>query len=232
MWKIESGRSTVKPADVLALARLYGLTPAVTDELVALAEATREVGYHEDSPGVSEWAGLYGDLVDAASVLRTYTCELVPGLLQTADYARAVTITNTALDPEAVEHRVAFRMARQRAFFNRPTPGRLDAVLTAGALGLVVGSTVVMDAQLAHLHASCARAEVSVRVLPATNGVHAGMRGDFMIMDFPDVDDPPLVYLESLVGSRYVERPDQLAVFRRAFAQVRTQAVPLEEYAR
>ena len=231
MTNIEAGRSAVKPGDVLALARLYGVDQAVTDELVALAGATRTTGFQEDhGRAVPDWVGLYGDLVDAASVLRSYKCELVHGLLQTAEYARAVIAADTTFDQRAIERRVAFRLARQRAFFDRPVPGRLDVVMTAGVLGLVVGSPAVMEAQIAHLRAVDAGDEVSVRVLPATNGVHTAMRGDFMIMDFADGDDPPLVYLESLVGSRYVERPDQLAEYRRAFDQVRAQAVPLKEY--
>ena len=231
MWKIEAGRSAVKPGDVLALGRLYGVDPAMTDELVALAAATRSTGFQEDHGGaVPEWVGLYGGLEAAASVLHNYSCELIHGLLQTADYARVVTAANTALDPQVVERRVAFRVGRQWAFFDRPVPGRLDLVVTAGALGLVVGSAAVMGAQIAHLRAVDAGDGVSVRVLLATNGVHAAMQGKFTIMDFADPDDPPLVYPESLIGSRYVERPDQLAAFRRAFDAIQAQAVPLKEY--
>ena len=231
MWKIESGRSAVKPGDVLALTRLYEVDSRTTDELVALAAATRAVGFQEDhGSAVPEWVGLYGDLVDAASELHNYSCELVHGLLQTAEYARAVTAADTRFNTQAVERRVAFRLARQQAFFDRPSPGRLEVVVTAGALGLVVGSPAVMEAQIARLRAVDARDGVSVRVLPATNGVHAAMRGAFTIMDFADPDDPPLVYLESLVGSRYVERPDQVAEYRRAFNRIRAQAVPLKEY--
>jgi Domain of unknown function (DUF5753)/Helix-turn-helix domain len=233
MWKIEAGRCAVKPGDVLALARLYGIDPGTTDELVALASASRTSGFQEDHAGaVPEWVGLYGDLVDTASALHIYSCELVHGLLQTTDYARAVTAAVPGLNPEAIEQRVRFRLGRQQTFFERPAPGRLDVVMTAGALGLVVGSPAVMEAQIAHLRAVDAGDGVSVSVLPATNGVHAAMQGDFTIMEFTDPDDPPLVYLESLIGSRYVERPDQLAEFRRAFDRIRAQAVPLKEYVR
>lgn len=231
MWKIEVGRTAVKQGDVLALARLYGVDAAVTDELVLLASATRASGFQEDyGSSVPEWVGLYADLEAASSVLLDYNCELIHGLLQTADYARTVTAVNTSLSPKVVDQRVAFRMRRRRAFFERPKPGRLDAVLTAGALGLVVGSPDVMEAQIAHLRAVVSGDEVSVRVLTSTNGLHAAMRGPFTILDFDDPDDPSLVYLETLIGSRYVERRDQLSEYRRAFGQIREQAVPLEEY--
>jgi transcriptional regulator with XRE-family HTH domain len=231
MWKIEAGRTAVKQGDVLALARLYGLDGRVTDELVKLASATKGSGFEENfGASIPVSTGLYGDLEAGAAVLRDYNCELIHGLLQTADYARAVTTVNTALSPEVVDQRVAFRMRRQQAFFQRSKPGHLDAVITAGALDLVVGSLTVMEAQIAHLRAVCSRDEVSVRVLTRTNGVHIAMRGPFTILDFDDPDDPAVVYLESFIGARYVERQDQVAEFRSAFDQMRAQAVPLEEY--
>lgn len=233
MWKIEAGRTPVKQGDILALARLYGVDVATTDELVLLASATRASGFQEDyGSSVPEWVGLYGDLEVGASALQDYNSELIHGLLQTAEYARAVTAANTALSAQAVEQRVAFRMKRQRAFFGRPNPGRLEAILTAGAIGLVVRSSAIMEATIAHLRAINDGDTVSIRVLTATNGVHSAMRGPFTIMDFDDPDDPALVYLETLIGSRYVERTDQVAEFRHAFGQIREQAVTLEEYLR
>jgi hypothetical protein len=87
-----------------------------------------------------------------------------------------------------------------------------------------------MEAQITHLRGITSRDGVNVRVLTPTNGVHTAMRGPFTIMDFDDPDDPPLVYVESLIGSRYVERADHLALYRGAFDLMRTQTVPLEEY--
>ena len=230
MWRIETGRTSVRQGDVLALTRLYGLDPHATDELVALATATKATGFqHDHDSPVADWAGMYADLEAAASTLRNYSCEWVPGLLQTADYARAITAANRALDVRAVDRLVAFRLQRQRAFFGRTEPGRLDVVLTAGAFGLAVGSERVMDSQRAHLQEMSSRDGVHIRVLPV-DGVHAAMRGDFVMMDFAEIDDPPLVYLESLIGSRYVEQADQLAVYREAFDDVFNRAVLVEEY--
>jgi hypothetical protein len=141
-----------------------------------------------------------------------------------------VTEINTSLTPEVVEQRVTFRLKRQQAFFERDEPGYLDAIVTAGALALVVRSTHVMEAQIAHLLAIAKRGMASVRVLTATNGIHTAMRGPFTIMDFDDPDDPDLVYVENLIGSRYIERRDHVGEYRRAFEQMQAQAVPLEEY--
>lgn len=230
MWRIETGRISTRPGDVLALARLMDVDPRTTDELVTLAGATRRRGFQQDhgSP-VAEWAGMYAELEAAAAGVRMYKCEMVPGLLQTPDYARAVTAANRRLDADAVDRLVSFRLRRQETFFDRATPGRLDVVLTAGAYHLTVGPLTVMEAQRDHLRTTAAHDHVRIRVLPA-DGVHAAMRGDFVIMDFPDRDDPPLVYLESLIGSRYVEETDQLVMYREAFAELAERAVPVEEY--
>jgi transcriptional regulator with XRE-family HTH domain len=231
MWRIETGKVAVKPGVIWALAHLYDASPDETDVLVTLAAGTREEGWWEDYGGaVPEWVGLYAGLEAACTTLHDYQCELIHGLLQTEDYARAVTRSNPSLSDEVVEQRVAFRMGRQHAVFNRSDPGRVVSVMTAGVLGLVVGSREVMDAQIAHLLALTQGGEVEVRVLTETNGVHSAMRGPFTIMDFDDPDDPSLVYVETLVGSRYMERPEHVAEFRGAFQHIQAQAVSLEEY--
>jgi transcriptional regulator with XRE-family HTH domain len=231
MWRIETGKVPVKPGIIWALAHLYDVDPESTDALVALAAGTREEGWWEDYVGaMPDWVGLYAGLEAASTALFDYQPELIHGLLQTEDYARAVTRSNADLSDDVVEQRVAFRMERQRAVFNRSSPGRVISVTTAGVLGLVVGSPDVMEAQIAHLVALSRGGDVAVRVLTARNGLHSAMRGPFTIMDFDDPDDPSLVYVETLVGSRYLEKPEQVAEFRRAFQLIEAQAVPLEEY--
>lgn len=228
MWRIENGETNPRPADVLALARLYGAGDEETDRLVGLARAAAASALLGD--GISPWLGPYADFEASCSMLREYRSELVHGLLQTPEYARATISARPDLSPAVVEERVRFRMTRQRTFFDRPEPACLDFVTTAGALRVVVGSPSVMEAQIAHLRAVASRDGVSVRVLPSTNGVHSAMDCPFTILDFDDPDDPPLVYLESVTETRYVERPEHVQQFRDAFDRIRTQAVPLEEY--
>jgi transcriptional regulator with XRE-family HTH domain len=233
LHRIETGRSMVRRGDVLALAHLYGVDLTRIDDLLAMADATKATGFQEDyGSSVPEWVGLYGDLEAGAAVLRDYSPELIHGLLQTEAYARAVTQVNTSLAPDVVEQRVAFRMRRQRAFFDRPVPGRLEVVITAGAAELAVGSPSVMEEQIAHIRAIVEGGMASVSVLTRTNGLHSAMRGPFTIMDFEVDEDPSLVYLENLIGSRYVERPEQVAEFRAAFERIRALGVPFEEWAR
>src|SRR4051794_9263994 len=141
LWRIEAGRGAVKVGDVLALTRLYEAAPNEVEELLVLAEATRATGYTEDFRGaVSQSLGLYSELEASASKISDYSSELLHGLLQTADYTRAVMEADRSVSPEVVNQRVAFRQERQRRFFQSTAAERLDTIITAGVMNLLVGS--------------------------------------------------------------------------------------------
>jgi hypothetical protein len=231
LWRIEAGRGAVKVGDVLPLTRLYETPPNEVEELLMLAEATRAAGYTEDFGGaVRQSLGLYRELEASAATISAYCSELINGLLQTTAYARAVMEADRSLSPEVVEQRVAFRTERQRRFFEQPPSGRLDVIITAGVMNLLVGSPSVMEEQIAHLRAVSRKGAARIGVLPATNGMHAAMYGPFVILDFDDPDDPNVVYVENLIGSRYIEKPGDVAQFRHAFDAMRQQVLPLEEW--
>jgi transcriptional regulator with XRE-family HTH domain len=231
MWRIEHGQVAVRMGDVLALARLYDADNAVVDQLLRLAEATKSNGYVEYVRGAAqETVWIYADLEASAAAATDFNSELVPGLLQAEEYIRAIMYDDPRLNPEDAEKRIAFRRHRQRAFFERPRPGRVDAVITAGALNLEVGSPAVMEAQRGHLRVLASGAGASIRVLPADNGLHPRMTGPFTIFDFDDPDDPPVACVENVVETRYFDRTDHVAQFRAEFAQVRAQAVPIQDY--
>jgi hypothetical protein len=231
MWRIEHGRAAVRVGDVLALGRLYEADQSVIDELVHLAEATTGTAYAEDITGaVRQTVQMYADLEACAAAIADFHCQLVPGLLQCEDYIRAIMYETPGLSPEPAEPRIAFRLDRQRAFFDRPRPGRMDAVITAGALSLQVGSASVMEAQHEHLRALTTRDGVSIRVLPFDNGLHPTMAGPFSILDFDDPDDPSVVCVENVIEMRYYDRAEQVTRFRAEFEKVRKQAVPVEDY--
>jgi transcriptional regulator with XRE-family HTH domain len=230
MWRIEHGRASVRVGDMLALGRLYGAEQPVIDELVQLAEASKGTGYAEDITGaVRQSLWMYADLEASAAAKADFHCQLVPGLLQCEDYIRAIM---HGLSPGTAEPRTAFRLDRQRAFFDRPRPGRMDAVITAGALSLQVGSTSVMEAQHEHLRALTTRDGVSIRILPFDDGLHPKMAGPFSILDFDDPADPSVVCAENVIEMRYYDRAEQVARFRAEFEQLRNQAVPVEDYLR
>jgi hypothetical protein len=231
MWRIEHGHASVRVGDVLALTRLYDADQTVIDKLVQLAEATKGNAYAEDSmSAVRRTLSMYADLEAGAAAMACYHCQLVPGLLQCEDYIRAIMYETPGLSPGPAEPRIAFRLERQRAFFDRPRPGRMDAVITAGALSLQVGSASVMEAQHEHLRALITRDGVSIRVLPFDNGLHPMMAGPFSILDFDDPDDPSVVCVENVIETHYYDRTEQVTRFRAEFEKVRNQAVPVEDY--
>jgi hypothetical protein len=229
MWRIESGKTTVKPGDVWALARLYELPNDVADVLAGLASGTRDDGWWEDNDGaVPDWLGLYAGLEAISSQVTTYHPELVHGLLQTPRYAEAVIRADPELSGEVVRQRLAFRLERQRAVLG--ASAGVVAVLGAGALALRVGSDAIMDAQVAHLRALGASGRADIRILPWTSGAHLSMKGAFTILDSDDPDDPSLVYVETHLGSRYLEQPQQVTEYRRIFGMLYDRTVSIADY--
>jgi transcriptional regulator with XRE-family HTH domain len=231
LWRIESGRSAVKPGDIWALARLYDISNQTTDALVSLAAGTRDEGWWEEfTTAVPGELGLYAGLERTASSISSYHSELIHPLLQTPDYARAVVLADQRPGPESIEQRLAFRERNRRSFLSGKNPARILVVLGAGALSLVVGSPAVMQDQIAYLQTFSASDRIAVRILPWTAGAHPSMEGAFTILGFDDPDDPALVYVETRLGARYLEQTPQVKEYRRIFGVLQSKSIPLEEY--
>ncbi len=233
LWRIETGKTPVKIADVRGLCWLYGADEQTADTLSALALGTEGQGWWEDYSDVME-AGiaLFIGLEEVADEIRTYEAELVPGLFQTADYTRAV---NRAERPDwaesAIDRRVALRQERQRKVLGRNgSSPQIAAVLNAAVLSRQVGGPEVMTAQVGRLHELAALDHIDIRVLPWDAGAHAAMAGSFTILEFANPDDPAVAHADSYVGARYVEDPKQVDEYRTVFGLVRKHAVALEEY--
>ena len=231
MYRMELGKTAVKAGDILALARLYGLGQDVTDDLMSMARRTRDDGWFEPYVNaVPEWLGLYADLEKAASQILLYHPELAVDLVQSADYARAILATDLEPDGDLLEKRVAFRLERQKAVFAESVPGKLKVVLGSGVMSLVVGSPEVSRAQLEHLRKLDSSGLVEIRIRPWTAGSHADLRGAFTLLEFADPDDPDLVHLDTYLGPKYLEEPDEVQRFRNIFSMLVSTSVPIEEY--
>jgi transcriptional regulator with XRE-family HTH domain len=231
IWRIESGRASVRSGDVRELCFLYRAPQRVLDPLLALARATKGGGWWEDYTDVLfEGFGLYLDLEAAASSIRTYDAELIHGLLQTPEYHRAIGLGEGS-DEVALRRSEDLRQERRRQVLGSDSACRLTAVLGEAALHRVVGSTTVMANQVASMAALARADEVEVRVLPWQAGAHAGIRGGaFTLMDFPDEADPDIVYLETHTAARYLEQEAQLHRYRQLWEILKVQSVPLEEF--
>jgi hypothetical protein len=206
--RMELGRVSFKVRDVEDLLTLYQVNDEDDREpLLALANAANLPGWwHRYGDVLADWFQPYLGLEEAASVVRTYEVQFVPGLLQTADYARAVVARGHIGAPAAqIESRVSLRMARQQ-LLTRPDPPQLWAVLDEAALRRPIGGVDVMRAQLQALIDVSELDNVTVQVMPFRSGGHAAEGGAFTILRFPERDLPDVVYLEHVTSAIYLDR--------------------------
>jgi transcriptional regulator with XRE-family HTH domain len=203
MSRIENAQVSVRPSDVRTLLELYGLEPDDVAALVQVARDARQRGwwqaYSDVLPG---WFEVYVGLEQAASEISTFETSLVPGLLQTADYARAVIEAELPdASPNEVERRTELRMKRQ----NNESRPDLWVALDEAVIRRVVGGPPTMRAQLERLAEMAEAPGVTLQIIPFVAGAHASMISSFSILSFPELADPPVVYLESRAGGLYVE---------------------------
>ncbi len=232
--RIETGSSGVKPADVRRLLDAYEVQDAELRELLlALAGG-------EDGGGRQNWWHAYRgvlpptyrdfiSLESQASEMCTLETSVVPGLLQTPEYARAV--TRAALEgvtEEKLDALVEVRVARQDVLRADP-PLRLDAVLDEAVLRRRVGGPEVMARQLRRLRRAAALPQVRLQVLPFTAGEHIGITGPFVIFSFSNTADLDVVVLDHLTSSLYLERKEDLQAYVEAFNTLRIHALSPEE---
>jgi len=230
LHRIETGKVPVTVANVRALCWLYGADESITNALAELALGTSQAEWWDANPVVPDWFKLYVGLEASASRIFSYDGEIVPGELQTEQYARAVFGAEQPAEEEAAERQVKLRLQRQKTLFARKPVPRMVIVLGEGVLTRPVGGEAVLKAQIEHLRTLSQRSDIEIRVLPWSVGAHAAMAGAFRILDFDDPEDPDVVYLESHVGALYLEEPAEVDEYRRIFDLIRKDAVPVQEY--
>ena len=234
VWRIESGKTPVKKVLLWALCRFYGVDDEKAAALELLAANADKQGWWEEyvkAKLVPQWFQLFASLEASATSIETWEDGVVPGELQTADYATAVYQAGLPGDSnEAIEQLVKSRLDRQDALFNQPLPPRLSIVMGEGVLRRPVGGPDVMAAQIARLRELDQLEHVEIRWLPFAAGAHAAMTGAFRVLTFKDDKDPDVVYLESHSGAVYLEKEAQLAEYRKIFELIRKQAAPIGEY--
>ncbi|MGW4640188.1 helix-turn-helix domain-containing protein [Sphaerisporangium sp. NPDC004334] len=232
MTKVEGGTLRISVSDVRTMLLLYGVGPgAEHDALVQLARQSREKGWwHAYNDVIPQWFQVYVGLEAEALSLRNYESELVHGLLQTEDYARAVYEAARVTDsPEEIERHVALRMARQEIITKSEDPLRFWTVLNEAAIRRVVGGVTVMREQLRRLVDVAALSNVTLQVLPYEVGAHAAMLGPFAILSFTDHGGDDVTYLEHATGSLYLEKPDEVRSYTLMFDHLRASALDPRE---
>ena len=218
--RLELGRVSFKERDVLDLLALYGVTDVDRrDALVNLAKEANQPGWwHSYDDVLAAWFSTYVGLEEAASVIRTYEIQFVPGLLQTEDYARATIVAGRPeANDEEIERRVNLRMNRQ-TLLRREEPHRptVWAVVDESALRRPIGGRKVMQGQIQRLLDATDEPNIKLQILPFAGGGHAGESGAFTVLRFPDADLPDIVYLEQLTSALYIDKRDQVDKYRKA----------------
>ncbi|MEW2809240.1 helix-turn-helix transcriptional regulator [Streptomyces massasporeus] len=232
--RIETGTSGVKPADVRLLLDAYGVADSQLRELLmALAGS-------DDSGGRHHWWHAYRgvlpptyrdfiSLESQAGAMRTLETTVVPGLLQTPEYARAVTRAAVeGLPEDRLDTLVEVRLARQDVLRADP-PLKLSAVLDEAVLRREVGGPGVMARQLERLVEAARLPQVRLQVLPFAAGAHIGVTGPFVIFSFSSTSDLDVVVLDHLTSSLYLERKEDLQAYTEAFNALQIHALSPED---
>jgi transcriptional regulator with XRE-family HTH domain len=210
--RMELGRVSFKERDVEDLLDLYGVDEEEARALVALARQANSPGWwHKYGDVLPDWFQVYVGLEEAAALIRLYEVQFVPGLLQTADYARAVIkLGLPSASAEEVERRVGLRTGRQEVLTKESGGPRLWAVVDEAALRRPIGGGEVMRAQLVRLIEAAREPNITLQVVPFRSGGHAAEAGAFTIMRFPEVDLPDVVYLEHLTSALYLDKREDV----------------------
>lgn len=221
--RIENAHTAARPPEIKKLLALYGVVGSAAEDLLELAqEAARKGWWETHSATLPPEYGALIDMEAVADFAYSWAPFVVPGLLQTADYAREV--TNGYLEridpvpPSETRRRVEARLARQQAL-SRAKPLRLTVVLDESVLYRRLGNEAVMYAQADQLLELSERDNITLRILPL-KGRHPIGTGAFVLFHFDEtyaVTGPDVVYLEHLTGSRYVEDEDEAYRYRRSF---------------
>ena len=223
--RLETGRVGFKDRDIIDLLTFYG----VTDEKER--QALRDHAIRANSPGwwhdyadvLPSWFDGYVGLEEAASQIRAYEVQFVPGLLQTEDYACGVILLGYS-NPKEITRRVNLRMARQ-AVLDRPDPPSLTMVLDEALLRRPIGGSRAMRAQLKHLLEMSQRPNVTIQVIPFQAGGHAAAGGAFSLLSFAGYDLPDVVYIEQLTSAQYLDKPDIVDGYLAVMEQLRIDAL-------
>jgi transcriptional regulator with XRE-family HTH domain len=227
--RIETGRVSVRPRDVSDLLDQYKVTGRHRDDLLLLTREARQQGWwHSYSDVLSEGTDIWVGLETEAEAIRLYEVQLVPGLLQSEEYARAVLRAHYRSEqPERVDQRVKLRMARQQLVIEQNnTP--IWAVLDEAVLRRQMGPPEIMQAQYRRLLEFSDANNITIQVLPLDVGVYSGVPVGFWIMRLID-QDPEVVVIEHRGGILYIERSEDVAAYAHVFDWIRATAKGPEE---
>jgi transcriptional regulator with XRE-family HTH domain len=223
--RIETARVAVTPRDVKDLLILYGIPDdEYREALVTLARQSRERTWWTDYRDILRPGNFVG-LEAEASSMRAWEPIILPGLLQTEAYMRALMRTGRRSDPpEHIDRRVSLRMKRQDRL-TAPNSLELLAIVDESVIRRVVGGKDVMDAQLRHLIEAAQLPNVTLQILPLDAGEHPFLGGSAALLEFKEITHLDVVYLEGIAGDYYEEQPLEVGRYREEFDRLGAKAL-------
>ncbi|MFI0465452.1 helix-turn-helix domain-containing protein [Saccharopolyspora sp. 5N102] len=221
----ETGEVATSVHEVRSMMDLYD---RYDPDLLDLARAARE----------KPWWHLYGitkrgyyDLEEEASSVREWQFSFVPGMFQTADYARELFEASGALEADDVENAIAARMRRRSRLFDEDFPLSFSAVVDESVLQRPVGGAAVMHGQLLQMLEFAEIPNVNLQVMPLSAGAHRGMEGSFTLLSYAAPEDPDILFIEHATGSLHVEKVEAVSAATLNFERLRAEALSSKDSA-
>lgn len=215
--RLETGQRGASARDIRDLCNLYGLGEDQQRRLTNLAAEGKQHAWWQayDLPNPT-----YVGLEAEATSIRDFGLGVIPGLLQTRDYARAVTQAAVSVSHRpsgALERTVEMRMERQERILGTENPPVFEAIIEVAVLHRIVGSSGVMRAQLEHLLEISKLPNVTIKVIPYEAGALPVANNKFIMLSFATLALPEVVYIEALTGEMFLERNEDIETYNAAF---------------
>lgn len=224
--RIEQGQATLQAAELERLLELFQPPAADAERVRSLAAQARKRGSFGKVP---DWSRQYLGLESDADALMTWDSELIPGLVQTEEYARAIVSTSVVVAPADIDQTVQARLRRQ-SLVTRSDPPQLNIILGEAALRREVGGADVLRRQLEHLRSVATLPHVTLQILPFTSGEHAAMGTSFTLLRL-ELEDATFTYayLESLTRADCLDGAQHVEVYQMVIERLRIAAMGQRE---
>ncbi len=225
--RVEAAENTIRAGHLTGWLEACGADRETRERLTELGQQARKRGGWW-STYRDLLAGPYVQLEDEATMVCNYESSLIPGLLHTEEYARAVITSDATVHEEELERRTAARMKRQERLTG-DNPLELRAVVDEAALRRPAGGPQVMRAQLERMVELAELPNISIRVIPFSAGTYLANGLSFVILKFAHPIDPDIVIAETLAGEKYFDQAEELSMYNSVFEETRALALKDED---
>jgi len=226
---IENGRNSIRKPELKVLLDLYGASDEEHEALEELRQVASKRGW-SSTYRLPSWLKRYVEMETDATTMRSFESELIPGLLQTDEYARRVhEVAAHFFKPDELDRLVAARKRRQSRLTDDEAPLGFSTVVSEAAFRRALGDTVVGPAQLAHVVEVARQPNVTLHVLPYAAGLHPSMSGSFAVLTFDPAVAPPFGYQEHAVDGHLVDDQKVIRRLVELWELLRNQALTADE---